>query len=352
MRRLLSPFALLYRGVIGARNLYYDHVPGATHHADLPVVSVGNLTLGGTGKTPLGLALVQKLQASDHRPAILTRGYKTPPGGTADEVLEFHEALPSVPVIVNPDRVAGAAEARQQHNVDCLVLDDGFQHRRLARDLDIVLIDALYPWGSFSQPAWKARDGIPHHVCTSSGPHLLPAGHLREPPGSLRRADVLVLTRADLVARAHLACVTDEVQHYAGEKPVLNAVVEPDALVYRDGRRAPPAELAGRHVVGVCGIGNPEQFHLFLRGLAGHEHPTFGYADHCQYSPANVREIQRRAATEKADLVVTTRKDWVKLAPLWPDSGPGLVRLDVRLELGGAVNELDARLRQAVEKRL
>ncbi len=352
MRRLLWPFAFLYRGVIGARNLYYDRVPGATHHAGIPVISVGNLTVGGTGKTPLVIALVQKLQTWGRRPAILTRGYKTPPGGVADEVLEFREAVPGVPVIVNPDRVAGAAQARKQHDVDCLVLDDGFQHRRLARDLDIVLIDALYPWGSFSQPAGRAPDGIPHYVRTSSGPHLLPAGHLREPPGSLRRADLLVVTRADLVARAHLACVTDEIQHYAGEKPVLNAVVEPDGLVYRDGRRAPPAELAGRHVVGVCGIGNPEQFHLLLRGLAGNEHPTFGYADHCQYSPANVREIQGRAATEKADLVVTTRKDWVKLAPLWPDTGPALARLDVRVALSGAVDELDTRLRQAVEKRL
>ena len=328
MRSLLWPFAFLYRGVIGARNLYYDHFPGATHHADLPVISVGNLTVGGTGKTPLVIDIARKLRHWGRRPAILTRGYKAPAGGTADEVLEFHDALPDVPVIVSPDRVAGAAHAQHQHNADCVVLDDGFQHRRLARDLDIVLISAFEKW---------SRD------------LLLPAGRLREPPRSLRRAGVLVITRANQVPTEQVDTLATDLQRCGPNMLVVRTGVEPADLVTQNGQRTPLAHLAGRRVLAVCGLGDPRTFAALLSGLGCADVGLRVFADHHRYNPADVAALDHAARREHADLVVTTRKDWVKLAPLWPAGGPELVRLDVRLTWLDATDPFDARLRQAVE---
>ncbi|MCK4343403.1 MAG: tetraacyldisaccharide 4'-kinase [Phycisphaerae bacterium] len=351
LRRLLWPLAALYRGVIGVRNLYYDHVSSAVCRAGIPVISVGNLTVGGTGKTPLVIELVRRLQTSGHRPAILTRGYKgepnattdevTPPrshvptfprykgepNATADEVLEFQDAVPDVPVVVNPDRVAGAAAARREHDADCLVLDDGFQHRRLARDLDIVLIDALQPWG---------------------GGGLLPVGRLREPLSSLRRADLFVITRSNQADPATVEMIAAELHRHGADKPIVLADVEADALVGRTGRRTPPGELVEHRVLAVSGIGNPRTFEKLVSSLAGACVPIV-FADHYRYSASDVEAIQAAARRANADMVVTTRKDWVKLAPLWPDGAPELARLDVRLVLRGEVEDFDARLHQALE---
>lgn len=323
---LLTPFSVLYGGAIGIRNLYYDHVHTAVSRAGIPVISIGNLTVGGTGKTPLVIEVVRRLQALGRRPAILTRGYRSTAGEPADEVLECHAALPVVPVIVNPDRVAGAAAAQHEHNADCLVLDDGFQHRRLARDLDIVLIDALQPWG---------------------GGWLLPAGRMREPRGSLRRADVIVITRANQASPDAVAAIEAELRQ-RGSKLVLRADVEADALVGRDERGAPLADLAGRNVLAACGIGNPRTFEKLVAALTGVACRTVAFADHHRYSAADVAALGVAARRAGAEVVVTTRKDWVKLAPLWSDAQVSLVRLDVRLVLQGTVEEFDARLRLAV----
>jgi len=325
---LLRPLCLPYAAAVAVRNAYYDRFPHAVHRADVPVISVGNLTAGGTGKTPLGIELVRRLQTYGCRPAILTRGYKAAPGEVADEVLEFGGALPGVPVVVNPDRVAGAAQARTAHGADCLVLDDGFQHRRLARQLDIVLIDALRPWG----------DG------------LLPAGRAREPRRGLRRAHLFVITRCNQVPPAEVAAITLALAHF-GNQPVLEAAVVPDALVTRDEERHPPASLQGRKLLAVCGIGNPRTFARLLADL-GAPCPLIPFADHQPYGPRHLTTILAAAAEVGATEVVTTRKDWVKLAPQWPGDDPTLLRLDMRLVLGGALADFEARLRQAVESPL
>ncbi len=156
----LTPLSMVYAAGVGIRNLYYERARGAVHRAAIPVISIGNLTAGGTGKTPFVVEVVRRLRALERNPVILTRGYAAAPGETADEVLEFRETLPGVAVVVDPDRVRGAETAHEQHGADCVVLDDGFQHRRLGRDLDIVVIDTLDPWG---------------------GGLILPAGRLREP---------------------------------------------------------------------------------------------------------------------------------------------------------------------------
>ncbi len=329
-RWLLMPFASAYGVLIRARNRYYDRARGAVRQAPLPVISVGNLTVGGTGKTPMVIEIVRRLRGLGRRPAILTRGYRARPGQVADEVLELREALPDVPVIANPDRLAGAETARIQHDADCAVLDDGFQHRRLARNLDIVLIDALNPWG---------------------GGALLPAGRLREPLSSLRRAHLFVLTRTNQASPAELEQTTATLRQHAGDRPLVHAAVEAEALVYRDGRRATPPDLAGRRVLAVCGIGNPRTFLRLVATLRGSDGPARVFPDHHSFSVTDADALSVAARRAGAEVVVTTRKDWGKLAPLWPDLGVPLARLDVRLTLSGAVAELDARLRKAVENK-
>ena len=328
-RRLLQPASFLYSRIVRARNRYYDRVPSATHRVALPVISVGNITVGGTGKTPMVIEIARRLIDSGRRPAILTRGYKAAPHESPDEVLEFQTALPDVPVVVDADRVAGAETACQTANVDCLLLDDGFQHRRLARDLDIVLIDALDPWG---------------------GGALLPTGRLREPLTCLRRADVFVLTRVNQTNDAAVERICGKLAQYAPDKSILRAAVEVDALVGTDERRVLPNDLRGHPVVAACGIGNPETFRRLAASLAD-VRKTVTFADHRRYTLRDIERIQAAARKANVDQVVTTRKDWGKLAPLWPVHGPSLVRLDVRLSLHGAVEELDARLHQTLEER-
>jgi len=323
----LLPFAALYGAAVRARNLYYDRRCSATRRAAVPVISVGNLTVGGTDKTPMVIEIVRRLQAWGRRPAILTRGYQAPRGQTADEVLEFAQAVPHTPVVVNPDRVAGATEAVERHRADCLVLDDGFQHRRLQRDLDLVLIDALDPWG---------------------GGHVLPAGRQREPRSGLRRAGAFVITRANQASAEALRAIADELRRF-GSQPILHANVVPDAVFGMNGDSTTPDALAGTTVLAVGGLGNPLTFKRLVERLTRRPCAVKFYNDHHRYRPADVTHLQEVARRAGAAEVVTTRKDWVKLAPLWPAAGPQLWRLDVRLDLP-AGDELDARLRRALRR--
>jgi tetraacyldisaccharide 4'-kinase len=315
---LQTPFALLYGGAIRIRNAYYDRWPGAVHRASVPVISIGNLSVGGTGKTPLVIEVVRRLQSWGRRPAILTRGYKGGRDVAADEVLELREAVPGVPVVVHPDRVAGARIACAAESADCLVLDDGFQHRRLARDLDVVLISALGPLGV----GW-----------------LLPVGRLREPLSSLRRADVLVITRSNQVTDAWLDAIRTTLRKCCPDTPLVYAAVEAVA----------PPDLAGRRVVAVCGIGEPCTFTQLLVQLTGQEPAECTFGDHHRYDSADVRTICEAAQREKAEWVVTTRKDWVKLRDLWPAAAVPLLRIDVKTVITAGSATLDSHLRQALE---
>ncbi|MGD8452970.1 MAG: tetraacyldisaccharide 4'-kinase [Phycisphaerae bacterium] len=334
LRLLLAPATVGYHAVIAARNLWYDRVSSASHDAGVPVISVGNLTVGGTGKTPLTIEIVSRLRAAGHRPAILTRGYGAAAEAVADEVQEFHLALPDVPVVVNPNRVAGAATARQQHNADCLVLDDGFQHRRLRRTFDVVLIDALNPWG---------------------GGRLLPAGRLREPPASLRRAHWVVITRSNQVDPVAVQELMRTIQHWAPAVPISRAALAPSQLVAADDQVRPVDVLRERVVLPVCGLGNPGTFLRLLRQLSDHVVEPLVFPDHHRYSAIDVLAITNEARRQEAACVVTTRKDWVKLGTLWassPDAGgtAELLRLEARLELADPRGEFAARLRHLFEE--
>jgi tetraacyldisaccharide 4'-kinase len=333
LRPLLVPFSGIYEAVIRLRNLRYDRNARASHAVQLPVISIGNITVGGTGKTPVVVETVRRLRKLGRRPAILTRGYGAARTEASDEVLEFAQALPEVPVVVNADRVAGAETARAEFGADSLVLDDGFQHRRLRRDLDVVLIDALDPWG---------------------GDWLLPAGRLREPLAGLQRADLFLISRANQVEHAEIERIEHVLDEHAPDSVALLATLEPSALVLLDQRVKKPADLGYHNVLPVCGIGNPATFLICVAQLAGRVCGRLLFRDHQRYTARHVRKIVEVARRGGADLVVTTRKDWVKLAPLWSrfaaNDAPELARLDVRLVVQDPDGVFDDRLRRVLEK--
>jgi tetraacyldisaccharide 4'-kinase len=278
----------------------YQASPGpGTAGGALPVISVGNLTAGGTGKTPMVVWIVRQLQSCGLRPAVVMRGYKST-HGQSDEALLLGQ-LTGATIIVNPDRVAGAAQAALAL-ADVIVLDDGFQHRRLRRDLDIVLVDASDPFGLG---------------------HCLPRGLLREPPSALADAQVILITRSNSIAPEKLAMLKEHLAKFAPQAVIAEAIHRPSAVIDPAGETLPPSALAGRRFFAFCGIGNPESFfstlgHLGIR-IAGQQRLD----DHCRYDPQLLAELCEQARQAGCDYLITTQKDFVKInlddmtLPLW-----------------------------------
>jgi tetraacyldisaccharide 4'-kinase len=300
---LLAP---VYGAVVGLRNARFNAGRGVVT-LDRPVLSIGNLTVGGTGKTPMVAWVVDRLLEAGRRPCIAMRGYKSR-GGESDEAREYHRRFPGVPVVARADRVEGLIAlfgTSEGEGVDCIVLDDGFQHRRLARQLDIVLIDAT---------RGTLRDRV------------LPGGWLREPIASLGRAQFVVLTHAESVSAGDLARLRADVGHVAPGVPVAAARHEWEGLDVLDRGADRPAGvdwLRGRAAVVVCGIGNPGPFLAQCRRASGRD-PAYRIVlrDHDAYGPGTVRRILDAARTVPGSVIVTTGKDWAKLgrapAEKWP----------------------------------
>ncbi len=316
---LLLPLAPLYAAAVRLRTAAYRRGVLKSARADVPVISVGNLTFGGTGKTPMVAALVRDLVARGRRPAVLTRGYGRrgrgaltllgPDTGVSaeiagDEPLVLSAALPGVPVVVDSDRARGAARAAAGGS-DVVVLDDGFQHLALQRDLDIVLVDAGDPWG---------------------GGHLPPRGRLREPLDAIRRASAVVVTKLPADGwQALLAEITERVEKLAPGLPVLGARLAPSGLTSPDGATEPGA-LRGRRVLAFAGLARPEGFLDTLEELGAELAGFLPFTDHHRYTRVEVARLIEEACRLDA-LPVTTAKDAVKL----PAEAPVAV-LDVRME--------------------
>jgi tetraacyldisaccharide 4'-kinase len=272
LRGLLAAAEPVYGAVVRAKNHRFD--AGHVHPVRVaaPVISVGNLTVGGTGKTPLVAWLAQWFRARGTEVTIISRGYGARDGQPNDEALELAARLPVVPHLQNPDRVAAAQEALSTNPHQVLILDDAFQHRRLARDLDIVLLDALEPFG--------------HE-------RLLPRGLLREPVASLARAHVVALSRADAIDAAQREPIRQRVRQVAPQALWLELAHQPIGLVNHAGQRLALDNLRGQRVAAFCGIGNPDGFRhtLASSGLEVVRFRTLG--DHAAYPPA---EVERLAA--------------------------------------------------------
>ncbi len=293
------PYGLAVR----ARNLAFDRKWKRLHCALVPVVSVGNLTLGGTGKTPCVEWVARFFRERDMQVAILSRGYGSE-SGRNDEAMVLEENLPDVPHLQDPDRVAAAERAVEELESELLVLDDGFQHRRLHRDLDVVLIDATRP-----------------PMCD----YVFPRGTLREPTSGLRRAGAILLTRCDQVPASDVEAIRAWLAARVPNVPVATTEHRPAELVGCDGARGPVESLAGKAIGAFCGIGNPGAFRKTLEGLGATVANFRAFPDHHQYTREDVGSLTRWAESLPADAVLaTTQKDWVKLRvpdlagrPLW-----------------------------------
>lgn len=308
------------------RNAYYDRADLETHRAPVPVISIGNLSVGGTGKTPFVMLVVRRLRELGHRPAVLMRGYAAEKGGTADEAQEYAAAIGDTPVVVNANRVAGARDAAAG-GATVVVLDDGFQHRRLPRDLDVVLLDATWPWGAGPLDGWT-----------------LPSGMLREPLSGLRRADVVVLTRTEQVAADEIETIERRIRALAPPSQLLRARTEVDRVMGLEEQSVTADQIAAATMLPVSGIGNPASFHALVDGLDARVVEALVFADHHAYNAADMGRIVSHARRHGADLVLTTRKDWVKLAPLWrahfASAGEGDVAL-ARVEIHTVLDDPD-----------
>jgi tetraacyldisaccharide 4'-kinase len=262
----------------------------------VPVLSVGNLTAGGTGKTPLVQWLAARARDGGHRVAVLLRGYRgarTKGGVRGDEGELLRTTLPGVLVLEGRDRAAGGARAVAE-GCDRVILDDGFQHHRLARDVDVVTIDALRPFG-FG--------------------HLLPRGLLRERLPALARASAIVVTRTEHVSEDVLRALEQEIDSWSGGKPRTRARHEPVALRWLEsGSLLPSASIRGARAVALSGIGHPEAFERTVCDLGVSIEGRLRFADHQHYGTEQLRGIESAARAARADWIVTTEKDAVKLA--------------------------------------
>jgi len=344
-RCVLGGASLGYGLAVRIRNALYCSGWLRARRAGVPVISVGNLTAGGTGKTPLVVWLAGLLQDKDLRVAILTRGYKATrvaharhqaAMGTAhptdDEPAELASMCPEVPVIINPDRVAGAAEAVGSHAAQVLLLDDGFQHRRLARDLDIVTIDATLPFGYGK---------------------LLPAGLLREPVSGLRRAHAVVLTRSDQVGEEELLRIEKHLRQVNKELLICRAVHAPVAVRMPGENHLDLPQLRGKKVFGFCGIGNPTAFFETLERLGCTLVGSRSFNDHHRYSDECLSQIHEQATERQADLLLTTQKDWTKIAHLTqPRQKPPIACVIVRLQLVSRATDLTALIERTVSGKM
>lgn len=311
----------VYRWAVSRRNRAFDRGERVTR-IGVPVLSVGNLSVGGTGKTPTVAWLARELGREGLRPAIAMRGYRAR-GGESDEALEYRERAPGALVIARPDRAAAIGEAiASGTRIDCVILDDGFQHRFVARDFDLVLVDAT-------------RDPFEDRC--------LPAGRLREPVGSLARAGGVAITHIESVSEARLRRLRERIEGAIGRPPIAMMRHEWSGLE-GDGGMREVEWLRNRRVGIVCGIGNPEAFERMAESAGAVI--AFGdvRADHAAYTPSDVRRIAERASRSGAEAVLTTLKDWVKLREVAGESEREMF-LRPRLEL--AFEEGEDALREA-----
>jgi len=319
VRPLLTLATPFYAAAVGLRNFAWDHGWIASHPAPIPVVSLGNLTTGGTGKTPLAAFVARWFRERGVRVCFLSRGYRSGESAFNDEALVLEQLCPDVPHLQNPDRVAAARTAREELFSQLLLLDDGFQHRRLKRDLDIVLVDATNPWGYG---------------------HLLPRGLLREPLSGLRRAGLVMLTRVDLVTPDDLAAIRSAIARQNPAAPLLEVAFVADQLANWSGTTA--GELTGR-IGALSAIGNPDSFVQTLTRMGVPVASRRDYPDHHHYQRDDIREIGEWARRERLDGIATTRKDLVKLQ-IDETAGVPIWCVDQRVELRAGADALETAL--------
>jgi tetraacyldisaccharide 4'-kinase len=302
---------------VSLRNELYDRGWKRTYQVPVAVVSIGNLTLGGTGKTPCVEYVAGIYRQQGLRVAILSRGYGSSVGRN-DEALVLEENLLDVPHLQGADRVALARRAVEELKSEVVILDDGFQHRRLKRDLDLVLVDATDPWGQGS---------------------LFPRGLLREPLRNLRRASMVLVTRCDQVDEETRVRIQKEIARHAPNTPVAQTRHKPVEFYSSERNTVPLQRLKTHPVAAFCGIGNPLAFRQTLADLGAEVSAFRSFPDHHAYSQLDIDDLRGWAEQQaKECILMTTQKDLVKLRrtelggrPLWA------LRICLHIEAGREV---------------
>ena len=313
-RVLLGAACLAYGAGVLGRRLLYDLKILRRKRLDAQVICVGNLTAGGTGKTPAVLLAAEPLRRRGHEVAVLSRGYgrSAPRKEVAvlldgrhtdwrlcgDEPWMIHQSLQGlgVPVLVCPDRAKAGELAVEMYGSRVLILDDGFQHLKLHRDLDVVLVNARNPFG---------------------GRRLLPLGDLREPLSALRRAQMVIITHADRVTASELSLLREEIwKVHAGVKLLESAHKADHVLDVRTEKKYPLSLLRGKSVAALCGLGDPLSFEAQLEELGAELAQAWRYPDHHPYTEREMISIE---ALRGGLPLVTTFKDFVRLPGNWRD---------------------------------
>ena len=282
-----------YRVAVGHRNRGFDSGRRPIQSCGVPVVSVGNLTTGGTGKTPVVAYLAQRFRNEGLRVSIVSRGYGRGDADENDEAAELHQRLPDVPHVQDPDRVEAARIAVEELESQLILMDDGFQHRRLHRDLNLVLIDLTCPFGYG---------------------HLLPRGLLREPIKGIRRADAVILTRCDQVGPQQVDQVVSVVRSHQPDLVIVKSTHRASGLLQYPARRSDANELAHANVALVSGIGNPDAFRHSVEQLGANVVAELQLPDHASFDRDTMDEVKSWIAEQRdCDRIVCTQKDLVKL---------------------------------------
>ncbi len=388
LRGVLQVASWGYASVMSLRNLAYSKQWLPVHQVSVPVISLGNITTGGTGKTPMAAWIANWLVSQGRKPGLLSRGYRslnrkshgkfekspfldnappvdmsqrendspilnrscgahglsaaegarvrglTPPGSPDqrasdnpilnpscdahgppaavgnDEKLVLDRLCPGVPHLQQRDRVTSAGRLIAEFGCNVLLLDDGFQHRRLYRDLDLVLVDALKPWGYG---------------------HVLPRGLLRESMSALRRADLVVITRADQCSADQLQALRDELRQIRGCSDCAEIAFKPTQLVDVNWQPHALSSVAGKKAFAFCGIGNPDGFRKTVSSLRVNCDLIQGFPDHYHYQMNDLVKLAKTARENSVDVVFTTQKDIVKISTdAW--DGPPLFAVEIGVE--------------------
>lgn len=330
LRSVLYVCSVFYSIAVILRNRLYDLSIFRKTKVDAAVISIGNITTGGTGKTPLVAWLCNYFTEKAVTTAILTRGYKIRNSDLADEPAMLAKTCPKAKIMVNPDRTTGAKKAITEYGAKLLIMDDGFQHRKLARDVDIVAIDATEPFG-----------------CEK----LLPAGLLREPVGSLKRADAVVITRINQKQPTKIQEIKDRITEINPNIVFAAAIHKPVCAKLIKDKKITPDELAGKKVYAFCGIGNPNAFFQTLDELALNIVGKKVYNDHHRYTDSDIAAICQEGRYKQAEMIITTQKDWIKTALLCIEKFDiPIAFLAVELEFINGQQEITALVEKAIKK--
>lgn len=321
---ILAALSALYGAAVYLHRIFFGLHIFKRKKISCPVISVGNLTLGGTGKTPTVIQVAQLLTRSSRRPAVVSRGYgrnneadiivvsdgqsvlvDTQTGG--DEPVMIGSKLPGIPVVVGRSRYRAALHALQRFNPDVVVLDDGFQHLQLSRDLDIVLLDAGNPFGNGK---------------------LFPAGILREPITALKRAHAVLITKTDI--STDVGSLKETIRQYTQARIFTSRQVPVDLIDYRSSESRPLSVLRGSRVLALSGIARPDSFILLLKSLGADIAAACTYRDHFNYQKSDLASVFQKAADKKISMIVTTEKDAIRLKKLRAD-GVWALRIEVTI---------------------